>query len=859
MSLNKKQSKDRVEFAFKVLVLLSEVLRKTKIFPLEKLRTRVKKFNRTNTKQFLRQNTRIRDSIYNSIDDPSSLRAVPDAVEAIQNNNQIVNSFFESVPAPSPTPTEKKETITPSPTPKPSPTPTPSQELERANEIARRLTGSELKQSDKPIGQRLTEHLKNNGYDETAILEIFKGEEASRGLLGGMMTPEIQAARARRRRPNLAEVQQAEQIQQEQDFSSDISELPIIENATQQTPASQVPIPRVERVETRSTAPVTAPSGDVQRDIIESSKEGKHTPQPRPLTSSQTSGVQGLGLSAQQIRRMTENIGDEATRRATSEILGRNEINFNNIVDSLGQAAALSIIGSMMSTTGLAPIVGAAIPQIRRAFGADFNQYFRTRGNQIEFITSNVARVRDQNLARLTNNQNVIQLNSLRNRLLQMVQAGTVPQNIIDSFDNASFRRYFINNDALFPEAITTDEALMAGFEFLGGESEIVTALNEIMDGTRPITELQETITGYQDVLNDQPLIPTIEETNLPIFREAVRVPYFQAVNDMINQPERSDENFAAVRDILIRSELSINQIHQMLEGFRNTFNDVGVAINPERVVVVELPTTGQLQEERNQLQAIRRGETVRDNLVGGAVAGGLTSAGIAAARGMGLQASLKAGLTGAVRGAGIGAGIGATEAMSGGASAIPSIIAGVAAGVQQGLSTTPIQPPPDTLKVIQQEQKSKKGTLRPKFIVPSTSILEKSQSEIQGDIDEFSMFDFVIPSSEGTQGNNKNNPLKRSDYLTNQLRLNGGGIELDVPLGELDLATKATINEVMVGPELPEMTFENSVYNLSEFEVTPYDPNDDRLQIEALNPYKYYSRVQPYDISRSVLFSKVP
>ena len=108
MSLNKKQSKDRVEFAFKVLVLLSEVMRRNKIFPLEKLRTRVKKFNRTNTKQFLRQNPRIRDAIYNSIEDPSSLRAVPDAVEAIQNNNQIVNSFFESVPAPSPTP-EKKE------------------------------------------------------------------------------------------------------------------------------------------------------------------------------------------------------------------------------------------------------------------------------------------------------------------------------------------------------------------------------------------------------------------------------------------------------------------------------------------------------------------------------------------------------------------------------------------------------------------------------------------------------------------------------------------------------------------------------------------------------------------------------
>jgi hypothetical protein len=88
---------------------------------------------------------------------------------------------------------------------------------------------------------------------------------------------------------------------------------------------------------------------------------------------------------------------------------------------------------------------------------------------------------------------------------------------------------------------------------------------------------------------------------------------------------------------------------------------------------------------------------------------------------------------------------------------------------------------------------------------------------------------------------------------------LNGGGIDTDVALGELDLPTKATISEVMVGPELPPMEFQNSVYNLSEYETIPYDPNDDRLQIEALNPYKYYSRVEPFDISRSVLFSKVP
>ena len=307
-----------------------------------------------------------------------------------------------------------------------------------------------------------------------------------------------------------------------------------------------------------------------------------------------------------------------------------------------------------------------------------------------------------------------------------------------------------------------------------------------------------------------------------------------------------------------IRSNLPIDQQEVIIRSYANAMNDMQSLFLPDTRPIVP-PTDEQIEAERARLRTISNTETVSRGIAGSAVAGGLVAGGIAAARGTGLQASLQAGVTGAVTGAGVGAGVGTLGALSGGASAIPAIVAGVAAGVQQGLTTKPIMPPPDTLKIIQQEQQSKKGTLRPKFIVPSTSILEKSQSEIQADFDEFAMFDFVIPSSEGTEGNNKNNPLKRSDYLTEQLRLNGGGIELDVPFGELDLATKTTINEVMVGPELPEMTFENSVYNLSEFETTPYDPNDDRLQIEALNPYKYYSRVEPFDISRSVLYSKVP
>ena len=100
MSSNKRQTKDRVEFAFKVLALLADVIRKQRL-PLSKLRTRTKRFNRNQTKQFLRENPSIRDLIFNTVTDHSTLRSQSEAVEAVRENPQIMNQLFE--PAPSPT------------------------------------------------------------------------------------------------------------------------------------------------------------------------------------------------------------------------------------------------------------------------------------------------------------------------------------------------------------------------------------------------------------------------------------------------------------------------------------------------------------------------------------------------------------------------------------------------------------------------------------------------------------------------------------------------------------------------------------------------------------------------------------
>ena len=924
MSLNKSQIKKRVDFAFAVLSFLAGRLRIKEIFPKSGIATKKRRINQNKLKKFLREsNPNLRDTIYNLGQDrgPADVQRVADLIEedptvanigaVFDEPEQEVTSdpetsgteagidvgggfLLETVQGLTPMSTEESEPPVPSP-PVSTSSQTGSPNLYRAIDIARRLTGEGLDPA--PVGQnlrtRLFNHLIKYKYTKKEANTLIN-QNIQRLVSEGVPLDELEefkpavpqpptaptvprppTKKAKKEKKTTAQVEAIIEEQQDQNFTADLSELPAIENATETTPPRQDPIPNVERVQPRQEAvripTITRPnitgqeprrpSGDVQQDIITEAQEGKHTPKPRPLASSQVSGVQGLNIPANQLRRITSTIRDPNLTAAATEILGRNTIDFNLLSDRLGTVGFVSLLGQMIGgplASALSPIVGGAIPQIRNALGADFNRFFSTQGNQLQLNVGELRLLNDQSLDRIINSANLDQFTNIRNQLVLLTEAGRIGPENLRLFDRISNRRYVLNTGSLDNEEefFGNSEERRDLNRFLDLEAAAVDQIQNNIDRNNYRT-LRANIERYDRAFNTAPLTVTQEYSRA--IQRAYEIPYFQAVNITRSEnPEVLRDSYNDILQRTIRSSLPIDQQEVIIRSYANSLNDMQEMLirdyNP-----IQPPTEQQIEAERERLTTISNRETVQQSIIGGAVLGGFTSAGIAAARGAGLQASLQAGVTGAVSGAGVGAGIGVTGAMSGGASAIPGIVAGVAAGVKEGLSTTPIEPPPDTLKVIQEEQKAKKGTLRPKFIIPSTSILEKSQSEIQADFDEFSMFDFVIPSSEGTEGNNKNNPLKRSDYLTEQLRLNGGGIELDVPLGELDLATKATIDKVMVGPELPEMTFENSVYNLSEFEINPYDPNNDRLQIEALNPYKYYSRVQPYDISRSVLFSKVP
>jgi hypothetical protein len=195
------------------------------------------------------------------------------------------------------------------------------------------------------------------------------------------------------------------------------------------------------------------------------------------------------------------------------------------------------------------------------------------------------------------------------------------------------------------------------------------------------------------------------------------------------------------------------------------------------------------------------------------------------------------------------------------------------ATGGLGGLTTiqeTPVVVP-NTIEVKQQEEKSLKGdrskgvgTLRPKFIVPGVNIFEPSPEEKEADFDEFSAFDFVVPTSEGAEGTIATNPLKRQDLNEERIRYAGAGVDMPNVYGKYPPYNTKEERNLLLGPELPEMTFEPQVYDLGRYDVNNtagYDWNGDRLAIEMLNPYRFGTRVEQNSLTMptSILYSVVP
>ena len=327
---------------------------------------------------------------------------------------------------------------------------------------------------------------------------------------------------------------------------------------------------------------------------------------------------------------------------------------------------------------------------------------------------------------------------------------------------------------------------------------------------------------------------------------------------------------FADVSDRVIRQSILNNIDHTMafqyLDDIRATILGLVPSIMPITQDSVEAAMT-QHQEKiasvaREEVSAQAREREISaleggaSGAIGGAVSSGL-SGGMTGLAGRVISGGGYGGAAGAVGGmigGQVGKRVGGAEGKRAGQIA-GGVIGGIAAGRYIGKQSVQVQEMPVEIpdQVVQQEEPLKsgsgKGTLRPKFIIPSASILDKTENEIQADLDEFSAFDYVIPTSEGTEGNISNNPLKRQAYIQNELILNGGGIDIPSQWGEEPMISVEEQKEQMIGDKLspiPELKMGVVDEDISVgFYTEKVQPNLWNAGSIKLDPYyRNYTRV---------------
>lgn len=163
------------------------------------------------------------------------------------------------------------------------------------------------------------------------------------------------------------------------------------------------------------------------------------------------------------------------------------------------------------------------------------------------------------------------------------------------------------------------------------------------------------------------------------------------------------------------------------------------------------------------------------------------------------------------------------------------------------------------------QEQPESRGFLKPKFIIPSSDIFNKSIQEEYIDDLEFSMFDFVKDDSGGLDPNN-DNYLIRDQKLTEALRYQNAGVNIPSLFGQKPKYTENLfIPKDNTNIKIPEISFlygdAINEFNLSEFETKIYDVNNERIAIDFASPYYYMTDNQLLDqyIDTSILYGVVP
>jgi hypothetical protein len=155
-----------------------------------------------------------------------------------------------------------------------------------------------------------------------------------------------------------------------------------------------------------------------------------------------------------------------------------------------------------------------------------------------------------------------------------------------------------------------------------------------------------------------------------------------------------------------------------------------------------------------------------------------------------------------------------------------------------------------ETKGVDQQEGKDPKKWAT-KAIMPTPDILDETQQEKFVDDLEFAAFNYIEPGSEGANGNIKTNPLKRSQFLTDQIRYTNAGISTPSMLYNVEFPTNTPQKQMdtyKLGQDmLPEMEFLVDDNANTFTPIGRHYPNNEDVAVEMFSPFSNFSDVRNF------------
>jgi len=169
------------------------------------------------------------------------------------------------------------------------------------------------------------------------------------------------------------------------------------------------------------------------------------------------------------------------------------------------------------------------------------------------------------------------------------------------------------------------------------------------------------------------------------------------------------------------------------------------------------------------------------------------------------------------------------------------------------GITEQKIKVTPDVLantKAQLDQDPSGNKVWQPKTITPSTDILDESKQEKYADDVEFISFNYIPPTSEGSEGTVDTNPLKYQQLLESKIRYTDAGVYIPYvtwnKIHDANNITDKRLRTMALGPELPPMKF-NTFDNETTFEnVAKWQyVNNENTNVEGLSPYSDFSNVE--------------